>query len=873
MLQPKEKDELFEDIDYTPDIIDKPLEVSTKEAMMDYGTYIIEERAIPSALDGLKPVQRRCLYAIKEADGMIGTKTKKLVTPIGTAMLFHPHGDSSILKTYINMSQTFKNNFPVFNPQGSFGTIQDPEAHAAPRYIEISIKKPYADFFFDNMNKKGVVSWQPNFDGSKQEPKVFPIKLPWHLINGSSGIAYSMSTKIPSFNSKELINLIIQLIEDKFYEKEYELTEEKKDIYRNIVPAPDFPTGTNIYFDNETDKKNVLFQNDFKMRMRATYHIDEEKNMITFKNIPYETSLDNLEIELHNLRTKDGQNSETGLNCTEDIVSIADNIRGGHYVKEGATVNKDGMIQIPFKKGVDLYVELAKILKNTSLDKPFSSNIVVINEKGIPVKMSVFENMKIFTKFRAHIIKRTMEEDLKNINKRIHLLEAFFKLMENKEDFIQLVTKSESEEAAYENVINKYNFTKEQTDFALSLQIKKLNKKEKSLKEIEFNDLNSEKTKIEEIISTKENIYNYVKQEYTDLLNSLIFRDVKRNSKVLEEVMSLNRESLIKDKEIIINLMSDNTIGYIDNELKVRNRGTQSRKTSKQKDEIFVKEAISCRLKSELACLTTKGRIFKIKGYDIHTKYQHISNILNLKEDEDLAQIISLDGVSEDSELLFISKKGMGSKSTISFIKNSTKNRAIISMKLREDDELLSFYLVEEDSELLLLTKQGKGLKFLSNDITTTKSAGLGVYLYRTEKYEDEIVNAIIVNKADKEKDIVVVYEKGGIKKMNISSIKTKKRGQVGLIISKYNEEEGYLVDGCIIEDENTNILMISKYGESGIIKSNDIKSVSRTAKGIRKGLILRNKKDVVLKVFSIENETETKEEDSGIELKTEIID
>jgi DNA gyrase subunit A len=254
-----------------------------------------------------------------------------------------------------------------------------------------------------------------------------------------------------------------------------------------------------------------------------------------------------------------------------------------------------------------------------------------------------------------------------------------------------------------------------------------------------------------------------------------------------------------------------------------------------------------------------------------------VSNVLNLQEGETIVKIVNFDDVTSEKELLFITKDGYGSKSTTDFFKNATKNRAIIGIKLGEGDEVLSFNIVNPTDDLVLITKLGKGLRFPVANVNMTKSAAKGVFVYRSA--DDKVVSSIVVSEAEQNNDIVVGFEFGGIKKFNIADLKTKKRNQVGLIITKTNKEDGFLVDGTLVaEDEN--VLLLSLLGESGLIKPHDIKSVSRTAVGIRKGIRLKDN-DKVIKVMAIKELTDTEEEtneeemtvDTGIELsETETI-
>lgn len=843
----EEKNQLFEEhLEAGKHNIEESIEKTTRDAMLDYGSYVIEDRAIPSILDGLKPVQRRSIYAMK-IDNLIGNKTVKLIKPTGTVMSnYHPHGDSSIISTYVNMSQSFKNNLMVFNPQGNYGSLEDPSSFAAARYIEISMKKPMADLFFQDMDKTNVVSWQDNFDGSTKEPKILPVKLPFHLINGTTGIAYSMSTKFPSFNSQELIKLFNEMIEDGFYKKDYTLTQELKDKYSAIVPAPDFPTGCNIYFTNEFDKKGVLFNDSFNFRMQSTYELDEKNNVITFKKIPYEVATDNVKEELVPLiqtyvevKGKKIQKDHNNILHSESPFVIVDQ-------KDKNAVS----VVFNLKKNADIYVELAKILKNTSLDKSFTTNQTVINENGVPVKISIFDNVRTFLYFRRHVVLNSLLFDINKIKQRLPLLEAFFEIMESKQDFIEIVSKSEDEEEVFEKVNEKFDFTKEQLDFVLSLQIRKLTKKEVNLREEEYKELKVTKEEKEEIISSSDNIFDYIKNDYFELLESPTIRERDRKSTVVSEVMSLSKESLIKDREIIITLMEDQTIGWLEDTIKVKGRGTQTTKGVKKKQEKEVKSVLNCNLKSEILLVTDKGRVFKINGYDLQGKHTHISNVINIPDNEN---IVGMKKISEDSvEVVFVTKNGLSSRNSITLFKSATKNRAIIINKLSEDDSIIFFELISKDDEMVIVGNDGFGLRFNSQDIRKTNKAGKGVKVYDIEKYGT--IQGIEINRKDDKNTLVIAFENGGIKKLSVSELKVQKRNRRGNTVYRKTVEEGQVVGIVILNEEKEDLVINTINSNTAIIKVDDLSNVSRMATGIRKGIVIKDK-DKVINISSKDKE------------------
>ena len=838
--------------EFNNDIVVDSIESVIEDSMIEYGSYIIEDRAIPSVLDGLKPVQRRSLYTFKN-DDLIGPKSVKLAKVVGSVMgNLHPHGDSSIVGTFVNMSQPFKNNFMVLKPQGNWGSIENPDSFAAMRYIETAMPRKFADLFFKDIDKKGVVSWKENYDGSIMEPQVLPVKYPFHLINGSSGIAYSMATKIPSFNIVELTNLFIQLIEDKFWEKGWSLNEERKNCYSSIVKGPDFATGPDIYFSlSENEAEDILFEDTFSFRMRAKYTIDEENQRIVFSNIPYEVATDKVVEDLISLKmayTLDGKKQV--MKDPQEVLQMS----------SAPIVEQNGSkvaLTIQLKKDCDPYVELAKILKRTTLDKSFKSTNNVISSNGVPITMSIFDNITTFLKFRQHVVYKSIQDDIVQLNKKLPLLIAFEKAISKKKEFLEIIQESKDDSSMREEIIQLLDINEEQLNYVLEIKIKKLSKEEalKALEEVD--KVRNSLTEKEEQISSQQNVFDIVKEDYLSLLSEKFIKENVRNSEVVKNIMSLNKEDLISDKNIIISLMEDNTIGWVENTIKTKGRGTATSNSTANK-KVSVLETINCNLKDSLVFITNFGRAFQAKAYDFQQRFSNISNVLNLSEDEKVIKIIKIDtDTLEDKEAIFITKKGVGSRSRLRFLTNSSKNRAVWAFRIAEGDELVSFNIVKPKDELVLLTNTGLALRFKVTDIRYTKSAGKGVKAYSCSDNEF-VKSSLIIPSVDniEEANLIIAFENGEIKKTPLTSLKVKKRNQKGLLMGR--NEVTSIADGNIVF-ENENIMLSTKFGRSSIIKVSDIKAVSRTAIGLRKGINLEEG-DVATKLSTvlIEEEVDT---------------
>lgn len=840
-----EKQELFENVQ--DNIVKQHLGKIIEENQQAYSDLVITGRAIPNVFDGLKPVNRRILYTFKYSNYL--NKNIKSARIVGDVIgRFHPHGDIGTYGALIEMTQVFKNRFPLTEGQGNWGNIEGDDS-AAMRYTEIKLSNDKADLLFDNINKDGVVSWTANYDDTEQEPMVLPVKFPIALLNGTSGIAYAhITTKIPSYNVKDLTNLYIYLIDNKFWEDSFVIENHKKQILK-IVPHVDLPTGTNIYFDGEQTQEDMIFSPEFSFRMRANYEIDVKHNTITFRNIPADVSTSTLveqikdaglSYRLDNKGQKQAKQPEEILNIVEnaDILSVSS------YGDEN--YKNDAEVVLTFKKGSDLEVELVKAFKYSELDKSFSAKMRFIDENSCPITLSLVEHSMKFLKFRLHTFYKAFMFDIKKLEEQLHLLYGVRSIHNHIDEVIKII-RTQEEDQIVKLLQEKFQLDLIQIDYVLQIQLKKLSKT--SIEKIN-NDIKEKEEKCVELkdnISTKSKLYEVVKKDYEDILSKMNSKFYKRQTNIIEATKNINLSDLIADKEVIVMYMEDDTIAYVEkSKFRLKNKGTRTTENKINNDfELKLKISESCMLKDFVLLMTNKGRVFKTEVFMLSENFRFIGNIINLEKDEKLVSILKYN--PEDKFFLITTKYGKIKGVSIDIFKNTTANRSIKTITLQENDKVISFCsyknnLTEEEyakenngaksnEKVLLLTNDGQILKYPTSEVTVISGSGQGNKACSLSKNQT-IIKSFVFEETDKT-IIVAVSDIGRAKKTLTSKIQDKHRTNKTNLFFENNEVNGTMVCGEVFNDSETEALMtLTEKSNVSLTRLNGFNDVSRTAKG-----------------------------------------
>jgi len=810
-----------------------------EENQREYSNLVIEGRAIPSALDGLKPVHRRIFYSFK--DGGFINKNIKMAKIVGHTMgSFHPHGDLAIVGALIDITQPFKNRNPLTIHQGNWGSIEGDSA-AAPRYIEVKFPNESSDLLFSNLDKDGVVPWQSNYDDTTKEPIVLPTKYPFSLLNGTTGIAYAnITTKIPSYNIKDLTNFYIYLIENKFWKKGFKINDHKKEILK-IIPNVDFATGCNIYLDKDVLQEDMIFKPQFRVNMRASYVIDRKHNIITFTNLPYNVSAATIKEQASkaglSFIIKDGKQIPKSSNA--EILNISENID----IESISSFNdlnfkNDASLTFTFKKNSNLDLELIKVFKYTDLDTSFSSKMMFVDEYARPVLLSLYEQTIKFLMFRLHTFYKAFQYDIKKIKEQLHLLYGLLTIHNDLDTFIKIIRNSSNDDIMIKKIKSTFKVDDIQIDYLLSIQLRKLSKT--SILKLKEDIKTKEQTilKIEKQISSKTNLFKIIDQDYKNQLekSSLKGKRGKRLSKLIIATKKISKEDLIEDKEIILMYMEDDTIAFVDKSkyrLKQKNTRTTSNKINSD-FELKLKISENCNIKDDVLLMSNQGRVFKIKAYNFSDQFKFIGNVLKLNKDEKIINILKFN--SSEKYYYVATEKGKIKGINSKLFKNITSNRPITAIKLLPNDYVMSFetFTKKENEKVLVVTNLGKILKYPSNLVSILSGGNTqGIKnINLNEKMKEKVIKTIIYIETKKSL-LIGVSNIGKAKKSLSFKIPDKKRAGASVLFFNNSKENGNLVSVDIIQDEDNEILMVlNELGDISLLKIKNFNSVNRTTKG-----------------------------------------
>jgi len=773
---------------------------------------------------------------------------------------FHPHGDMAVYGTIVDMTQVFKNRFPFTKGQGNWGNIEG-DSHGASRYTEVKLPEDKSSLLFENIEKDNVVTWIPNFDDTIEEPRLLPVKYPISLLNGTSGIAYGgITTKIPSFNIQELTKLYIYLIENKFWTDDFNLNDHKENLLE-IIPGVDLPTGTNIYFDDDNKQEDMLFSSNYTFRMRASYKINENDNTIELTNIPVDTNTTRIVEEIRNAGLSyriDKQNSKKQIQKIDDfeILNIKENADVKTISSYGdINYKNDAKITVSFKKNVDLNVELVKLFKYTSLDSSFSVKMNFIDANSCPISLSLIEQTFEFLKFRLHVFYNSFLYDINKLSKQLHILYGMKIILNNIDTFIEIVKETE-DELLYSKIKNHFDLDDIQIEYLLNMQLRKISKTNinKIINDINEKELNLNSLK--EKISTKEKLYNEIKKDYQLLATKQIISNSKnkRLSKIIEAKKDISKADLIKDKEVILMYMDDDTIGYVDKkDYRVKKRGTKTKNNDINDDfDLNLKLTETLYLKDDILLMTDKGRVFKIPVYQFSNQFKVINNFINLDKTEKIISMVKYD--LSYGYYSITTKNGKIKGFNIDLIKNTTGNRGIKTISLEENDKVISFFPYKniENEKMIIVTTDGKVLKFDSNQIKVLQSGNTkGVKAIKLNDKEFILKSMIFI---ENDKSILIgISDIGKGKKTFTKNIKTKKRAQSPNIFFNNSKENGKIIGSEVILDEfKEGLLILTEKANISMIEINNFNSVSKTAKGAINLLNLDNEKIKICKKINI---------------------
>lgn len=805
-------------------VITRYIEEEMKDSYINYAMSVIVGRALPDVRDGLKPVHRRILYAMKELSLEHNKPYKKCARITGEVLgKYHPHGDSAVYDTLVRMAQDFSLRYPLVDGQGNFGSI-DGDSAAAMRYTEARLER-ITDWMLLDI-EKDTVDFVPNFDGSLQEPALLPACLPNLLVNGSSGIAVGMATNIPPHNLREIADAIIFVIDNPDCEP--------KDLLKK-VKGPDFPTGGIIRgYDGI---KSAYTTGRGRLKINAKAFIEEQKNgkeAIIVKEIPYLVNKANL------------------------IKSIADliqdkKIEGISDLRDES--DKDGMrIVIELKRGINAHVVLNQLYKHTQMQETFGV-IMLALVGGRPKVLNLKEILDEFIKHRKVIIVRRTKFELAKAQDRAHILEGLKIALKNLDRIIKVIKESESPQVAKIELIKKFDLSEKQATAILEMQLQRLTGLERDKIEKEYLELIKRIEFLKSILASERKVLEIIKEETKELAEKV---GDERRTEIAPEAEELDIEDLIAEEDVVITISHS---GYIKrlpvSSYKKQHRGGKGVTGADMKEEDFVEHLFIASTHDYMLFFTDKGNIHWLKVHEIPeggrtSKGKAIVNMLALAQGENISAFVPVREFKDGHFLIMATKNGLIKKTALTAYSNPRKG-GIIGIGLEKDDALIEVEMTNGDDEILLATKEGKAIRFKEAQVRDMGRAAKGVKGITLGK-KDECIAMEIVKP---EQTVLTVSGQGFGKRTPFKEYRLQSRGGKGIINMKVTGKNGEAVSLTTVSDKDEIMLMTEK-GMIVRCPIKDIRTTGRSTQGVR--LMRLDAADKVASVAKIvpEDESET---------------
>ncbi len=823
--QPRPEDEAF----LTPvvgELIDQGIEDEMKRAYLDYAMSVIVSRALPDVRDGLKPVQRRILYAMWSIGLRAGAKFRKSANVVGEVMAkYHPHGDSSIYEAMVRMAQEFSYRHTLVKGQGNFGSM-DGDAAAAMRYTEAKLDYVAEELLIDI--EKNTVNFRPNYDGSHKEPSVLPSKFSNLLVNGTLGIAVGMATNIPPHNLGEVCDATIALIDDKDITLDGLLAH---------IKGPDFPTGATAY--GVSDMKGAYATGKGGVIVRANAEIEEgaKGSMIVISEIPYMV------------------NKATLLEKIADLVRDK-KIEGIRDLRDES--NKDGVrVVIEMKKDAYPKKVLNRLYQLTALQTTFHYNVVALVDGIQPRVLGLKQMLEEHLKHRKEVVRRRTEFDLEKARDRAHILEGLRIALANIDKVIETIKKSKDKDEARENLMKKFKMSERQAIAILEMRLQSLANLEQLKIEQEYAEKMKLIAELEAILKSEKKMLAVIRAEIVDVRDR--FATPRRTKIVKSGIKEFSMEDVIPDVQTILLMTKDGYIKRIDPEVfKTQGRGGKGVAGLTTKEEDAVDFVLTTTTHKDMMFFTSRGRVFKLKVYEIPeasrtAKGQAIVNFLELAPGEKITATMSADDIGDAKYIMMATTNGVIKKTDIKDFDN-VRRSGLIALKLRGGDALEWVRVTSGSDDITLVTKNGMSIRFAEKDVRPMGRTASGVRGIKMKATDQVIGMGTSPSTADKDGHaLMIIMENGMGKQTSLKEYKIQKRGGSGIKTAKITSKTGPVVAGRILKKkDDRDLLIISEAGQVIRFGASSIPTLGRATQGVR---IMRFKKpgDKVASVTFVE--------------------
>lgn len=808
-------------------IADKNLVDEMSNSFLDYAMSVIVSRALPDVRDGLKPVHRRILFAMNDLGNYADKPYKKSARIVGDVIgKYHPHGDSSVYSAMVRMSQDFSYRNPLVDGHGNFGSL-DGDGAAAMRYTEARMSKMAMELLRDI--QKDTIDYQDNYDGTEREPVVLPAKFPNLLVNGASGIAVGMATNIPPHNLNEVIDGV------KAYIKKPEITSMELMEY---IKGPDFPLGGQILGNAGIAK--AYETGNGSVRVRANYEVFEEKNgksTIVFSDVPFQ------------------------VNKASLVEKIADNVKNKRI--EGITdlrdeSDRDGIrIVIETSRNSSSEVIINQLFKYTQLESNFSINMLAL-VKGEPQVLKLNEIIKYYLEHQVEVIERRTKFELTKAEKRAHILRGLMIALKNIDDVIEIIKTSVTQEEAQTKLMKNYELDEIQSKSILEMQLRRLTGLEQSKINDELTELEIKIADLMDILSKEERIFEIIEVELTEIQAKY---GSDRRSEIIEGYFdsSIEYEQLIEEENVIITLTEEGYIKRLKSDTyKVQNRGGKGLKGMNVNEEDAVKNMVFASTHSDLLFFTDSGKVFRTRTHKVPefsrtAKGIPLINLIDIDSGDKISNIISLKEYNDNESLFFVTKHGIGKKTSISEYQRINKNgkRAI---SLNEGDEVVKTFVVCDEDNILIASREGKAVVSKVADYRKLGRTSRGVRALNLSN-TDIIVGGAIFNEGDV---AFTITDNGYGKATKFENYRVQNRGGKGSKNINVSEKNGLVTDVKILKEdslEKYDVIMISSNGIVIRVNASHIKISGRATLGVKMMSLLENDKVSNVEISEVEED------------------
>ena len=827
-------------------IIKVNIEDEMRTSYIDYSMSVIVSRALPDVRDGFKPVQRRILFGMKELGNTYSQKTKKSARIVGDVMgKYHPHGDSSIYLAMVRMGQDWAMRYKLVDGQGNFGSV-DGDSPAAMRYTEVRLTKMGEEMMSDI--DKDTVDFVDNYDGTRKEPFVLPAKFPNLLLNGTSGIAVGMATNMAPHNLAEVIDACVAYVDNN------DITTEE---LMHYVKGPDFPTGGLIY--GIQGVKDAYETGRGRVIIRGKAEIESEKNSlekIIITEIPY------------------------NVNKSELVKSISDlsnekKIDGISAVRDES--NMEGMrIVIEVRSDANPNVILNKLYKMTALQSSFGVNNIALVPEGSnpfalkPKLLTLRDLISSFVNHRHEVVIRRTKFDLKEAEKRAHILEGLIIASQNIDEVIAIIKASANPQAAIDALIARFNFSQIQATEIVNMRLRQLTGLEQDKLRAEYEEKQKLIEYLKQILSDDNLCRKIIKDEMIEVKDK--YGD-PRKSEIMYSSEEMNPEDFYADDKVVITISH---LGYIKrtplSDFRAQNRGGVGSKGSETRDEDFIEHIYPATMHNTIMFFTQKGRCYWKKVYEIpegtkQSKGRAIQNLLNIDSDDAITAFVRVKTLTDadyinNHYLMFCTRKGLVKKTLLEQYSRPRAN-GINAIAIREDDQVIEVRLTDGRNEVIIADRDGHAIRFNEDKVRCMGRTAAGVRGMMLNNDDDEVVGMICVKPSGPE-NILVVSEQGYGKRSDLADYRVTNRGGKGVKTLNITEKTGKLVTIKAVTDDN-DLMIINKSGIAIRVKVVDLRVMGRATQGVR--LINLDKRgDHISSVCKVDSEENVAEDSIEVE-------